>query len=270
MIEWWQALILAVVQGLTEFLPISSSAHLILPTLLLGWPDQGLAFDVAVHLGTLLAVLGYFRRDLARLVSAGWTGIKTRRMNAALGEIACLALASVPALLAGLFLGDGAAALRTLPVLATTSIVFAVLLACADRRRAAPRAAARVSWRVALFIGVAQAFALIPGTSRSGVTITAALLAGLPRAAAARFSFLLSIPIIAGAAVLKTGEWLAAGDAAGDAVSAALLALAIAAAALTAYACIAVFLAWVERVGMLPFVVYRLLLGTLLFALWLA
>lgn len=266
MIEWWQALILAVVQGLTEFLPISSSAHLILPTLLLGWPDQGLAFDVAVHVGTLLAVLGYFRRDLAQLVSAGWTGIKTRRMNAALGEIACLALASVPALLAGLFLGDGAAALRTLPVLATTSIVFAVLLACADRRRAAPRAAARVSWRVALFIGVAQAFALIPGTSRSGVTITAALLAGLPRAAAARFSFLLSIPIIAGAAVLKTGEWLAAGDA----VSAALLALAIAVAALTAYACIAVFLAWVERVGMLPFVVYRLLLGTLLFALWLA
>ena len=266
MIEWWQALILAVVQGLTEFLPISSSAHLILPTLLLGWPDQGLAFDVAVHLGTLLAVLGYFRRDLVQLASAGWTGIKTRQMNAALGEIACLALASVPALLAGLCLGDRAAALRTLPVLAATSIVFAVLLACADRRRAAPRAAARVSWRVALFIGVAQAFALIPGTSRSGVTITAALLAGLPRAAAARFSFLLSIPIIAGAAALKTGEWLAAGDV----VSAALLALAIAAAALTAYACIAVFLAWVERVGMLPFVVYRLLLGTLLFALWLA
>lgn len=266
MIEWWQALILAVVQGLTEFLPISSSAHLILPTLLLGWPDQGLAFDVAVHVGTLLAVLGYFRRDLAQLISAGWSGIKTRRMNAALGEIACLALASVPALLAGLFLGDRADALRTLPVLAATSMVFAVLLACADRRRAAPRAAARVSWRVALFIGVAQAFALIPGTSRSGVTITAALLAGLPRAAAARFSFLLSIPIIAGAAVLKTGEWLAVGDA----VSAALLALAIAAAALTAYACIAVFLAWVERVGMLPFVVYRLLLGTLLFALWLA
>ena len=266
MIEWWQALILAVVQGLTEFLPISSSAHLILPTLLLGWPDQGLAFDVAVHLGTLLAVLGYFRRDLAQLVSAGWTGIKTRQMNPALGEIACLALASVPALLAGLLLGDRADALRTLPVLAATSIVFAVLLACADHRRAAPRAAARVSWRVALFIGVAQAFALIPGTSRSGVTITAALLAGLPRAAAARFSFLLSIPIIAGAAALKTGEWLAAGAA----VSAALLALAIAAAALTAYACIAVFLAWVERVGMLPFVVYRLLLGTLLFALWLA
>lgn len=266
MIEWWQALILAVVQGLTEFLPISSSAHLILPTLLLGWPDQGLAFDVAVHLGTLLAVLGYFRRDLAHWVSAGWSGIKTRRMNAALGEIACLALASVPALLAGLFLGDRAAALRTLPVLAATSIVFAVLLACADRRRAAPRGAARVSWRVALFIGVAQAFALIPGTSRSGVTITAALLAGLPRAAAARFSFLLSIPIIAGAAALKAREWLTAGDA----LSGALLALAIAAAALTAYACIAVFLAWVERVGMLPFVVYRLLLGTLLFALWLA
>ena len=266
MIEWWQALILAVVQGLTEFLPISSSAHLILPTLLLGWPDQGLAFDVAVHVGTLLAVLVYFRRDLARLISAGWAGIKTRQMNAALGEIACLALASVPALLAGLLLGERADALRTLPVLAATSIVFAVLLAFADRRRAAPCAAVRVSWRAALFIGVAQAFALIPGTSRSGVTISAALLAGLPRAAAARFSFLLSIPIIAGAAVLKTGEWLAAGDA----LSGALLALAVAAAALTAYACIALFLAWVERVGMLPFVVYRLLLGTLLFALWLA
>lgn len=266
MIEWWQALILALLQGLTEFLPISSSAHLILPTLLLGWPDQGLAFDVAVHVGTLLAVLGYFRRDLARLTRAGWMGIKTRRMNAALGEIACLALASVPALVAGLLLGDRAEALRTLPVLAATSIVFALLLAFADRRRAAPRAAARVNWPTALFIGLAQAFALIPGASRSGVTISAALLAGLSRAQAARFSFLLSIPIIAGAAVLKARDWLSAGDA----VSGTLLALAIPAAALTAYACIALFLAWVERVGMLPFVVYRLVLGTVLLALWLA
>ena len=266
MIEWWQALILAWVQGLTEFLPISSSAHLVLPTLLLEWPDQGVAFDVAVHVGTLLAVLGYFRRDLRQLAATGWIGIKTRRMNTALREIACLALASVPAVLAGLLLGDRADALRTLPVLATTSIVFALLLAWADRRPAAPQAGVRVSWRSALFIGLAQTFALLPGTSRSGVTITAALLAGLPRAAAARFSFLLSIPIIAGAGLFKTRDWLSASDA----VSGSLLALAVLVAALTAYACIALFLAWVERVGMMPFVVYRLALGTLLFALWLA
>jgi len=264
-IDWWQALILALIQGLTEFLPISSSAHLVLPTLLLDWPDQGLAFDVAVHIGTLMAVLWYFRDDLLRLLRETLHATAERRVNGALAEVFCLALGTLPALVAGLFLSDFADDLRTLPVLATTTILFALLLAWADRKPAAAEEPQAVGWRAALFIGVAQAFALIPGTSRSGVTITAGLFAGLSRAAAARFSFLLSIPIIAGAGLLKSLEWI---DAPG-AVSWPLVTMATLVAAATAYGCIAVFLALVERVGMMPFVLYRLALGALLLVVWL-
>lgn len=264
MIEWWQGLILALVQGLTEFLPISSSAHLLLPSLLLGWPDQGLAFDVAVHFGTLLAVVTYFRRDLWDLTLGTLGAISAREMNGTSREVLYLALGTAPAVVVGFLLNDHMDALRTVPVLATTTIVFGLLLGYADRRVAAQPRADVGGLGNALLIGCAQAIAPIPGTSRSGITITAGLLLGLSREAAARFSFLLSIPIISGAALLKLLELLS-GDVA---VDLRILLLATGVAALSAYACIALFLRLIERVGMMPFVVYRLALGGIICALW--
>lgn len=263
MIEHWQALVLALIQGLTEFLPISSSAHLLLPTLLLGWPDQGLAFDVAVHFGTLLAVLLYFRRELLRLALGCGQGLMHRDWNDEGREVLFLGVATVPAVLSGLLLNNIMDQLRTVPVVICTTVFFALLLAIADRR--ASKGINRVnSLGAALFIGCAQAIAPIPGTSRSGITMTAGLFLGLSREAAARFSFLLSIPIIAGAALLKTLDLIAATEP----VAWGQLVLGAGVAAVSAYLCIALFLALVERLGMMPFVVYRLLLGLLLAGLW--
>ena len=264
MIEWWQALLLALIQGLTEFLPISSSAHLLLPSLLLGWADQGLAFDVAVHFGTLLAVVLYFRADLWTLARGVLTSLQQRCHNESSREVLLLALASLPAAGAGLALNAHMDRLRTVPVIVVTTIVFALLLWVADRRVTASARSSVGSWRTAILIGCAQAIAPIPGTSRSGITITAGLLLGLSRHAAARFSFLLSIPIIAGAALIKILELLDSG------VVGELrwMLLATAVAAVSAYSCIAVFLRLIERVGMTPFVIYRLLLGAFLIALW--
>ncbi|MFK7828380.1 MAG: undecaprenyl-diphosphate phosphatase [Congregibacter sp.] len=261
--EWWQALILALVQGLTEFLPISSSAHLLFPSLLLGWPDQGLAFDVAVHLGTLLAVLLFYRKDLWYLAAGGAQAIVRREQNQSSREIIFLALATLPAIAVGFLLNDHMDALRSIPVIATTTVLFGLLLGYADRRVSSFPKLSVETWKVALVIGLAQAIAPIPGTSRSGITMTAGLLLGLSRQTAARFSFLLSIPVILGAGLLKTLDLLDADVP----VDWGMLALGASIAAFSAYACIAVFLRVIERLGMLPFVVYRLLLGFLLFAL---
>lgn len=263
MIEHWQAIVLALIQGLTEFLPISSSAHLLLPTLLLGWADQGLAFDVAVHFGTLLAVLLYFRRELLRLTIGCGHALEQRQWNDEGREVLFLAVATVPAVLSGLLLNNVMDQLRTVPVVICTTVFFALLLAIADRR-ASTGVNGVNSLGAALFIGCAQAIAPIPGTSRSGITITAGLLLGLSREAAARFSFLLSIPIIAGAALLKTVDLIEATEP----VAWGQLVLGASVAAVSAYLCIALFLALVERLGMMPFVVYRLLLGLLLAGLW--
>lgn len=263
MIDWWQALVLAVLQGATEFLPISSSAHLVLPTLVLGWPDQGLAFDVAVHLGTLTAVVWYFRHDLLDLAVGALRGLREGRINDELREIAFLAVATVPAVVAGLLMKDRMDALRTLPVIATTTLLFALLLWIADRRVQRDAAGSVRTWGVVLGVGLAQAVALVPGTSRSGITITAGLLLGLSRAAAARFSFLLSIPVIAGAALLQVLDLAASSEP----VPWSLLAVATLVAALSAYACVALFLALIERIGLLPFVLYRLALGAVLLLL---
>ena len=195
--EWWQAVILALVQGLTEFLPVSSSAHLILPSHLLGWPDQGLAFDVAVHVGTLLAVIWYFRKDIRQL-SSGF--IKTTFLGKpnADGRLAWyIGLATIPAGLLGLLLnGSVEEYLRDTAVIATTTIFFGLLLLFADGRNNLQKKLNDMPLSQAIFIGMAQAIALIPGTSRSGITMTAAMLIGYERSAAARFSFLLSIPLI--------------------------------------------------------------------------
>jgi len=261
MIDYWQALALAFIQGLTEFLPISSSAHLVLPTLLLGWQDQGLAFDVAVHVGTLLAVLVYYRQDLLILVSAWFSSI-TGGASSEHSRLAwMLVIATVPAGLVGFF-GDELIErhLRSLMVITATTIIFGLLLGLAELRARRMQQTRPVSFNLALCVGLAQALAPVPGVSRSGVTMTAALLLGLSRQAAARFSFLLSIPIIASAGGLKTFQLF------GHSAQVNWLMLAASAlmAAVTAYACIAVFLKLLDRVGLMPFVWYRLLLGVVL------
>ncbi|MEQ8516462.1 MAG: undecaprenyl-diphosphate phosphatase, partial [Chromatocurvus sp.] len=208
MIEWWQAAILALLQGLTEFLPISSSAHLVIPSLILGWQDQGLAFDVAVHVGTLSAVVLYFRRDLAALARALLLGLREGSANEGCRQVLFLGVATVPVIITGFLLNDVIEQyLRTLPVIAATTLLFGLVLGLADR--AARRGIERdMTLPIALAVGLAQAIAPIPGVSRSGVTITAGLLLGLGHQRAARFSFLLSIPVIAGAGLLKGRDLL--------------------------------------------------------------
>ena len=256
----FQVIALAIVQGLTEFLPISSSAHLILPHQVLGWPDQGLAFDVAVHVGSLAAVIFYFRRDLIELITAFSASVLRRQHSTQSHLCWYIVLGTIPAGLCGLFLGDLIEAhLRSVLVIASTTIIFGVLLGLADRKASENRDISQLNWRSVLFIGAAQALALIPGTSRSGVTMTAALALGFNRVTAARFSFLLSIPVILLSGGLKTIELL--GQSNTPWVQIAIGALL---SGITAYICIALFLRWIEKVGMMPFVWYRLILGVVL------
>ena len=254
---------LALVQGLTEFLPISSSAHLILPSALLNFPDQGLAFDVAVHVGTLLAVVWYFRKDIRNLIVAwlAWVFSGSRSNEGRLAWL--IILATIPAGLAGLaFEGLIEHYLRSILVIAMTTIVFGVLLGVADRYSSLSKPLESLNWKSALLIGLAQALALIPGTSRSGVTLTAGLALGLDRVSAARFSFLLSIPII-----VLSGAFEGVGLLGMESVPWGSIALGVGVSAITAYLCIRVFLALINRIGMMPFVWYRLALGGVL--LWL-
>ena len=263
--DWIQIIALAVVQGVTEFLPISSSAHLILLPQLEGWADQGLAFDVAVHVGSLAAVLAYFRRDLAVLVRDFGRSLATQRPTGQSGLAWAVLWATVPVGLAGLLLkGAVETTLRAPLVIAGATIGFALLLWWADAKGRGTRDECSIGWRDVLVIGVAQALALVPGTSRSGITMTAAMMMGLSRTAAARFSFLLSIPVIALAGGLQIFD-LATAEAAVDWTA---LLLGCAASGLAAYLCIRLFLGLIERIGMLPFVIYRLLLGGILFVLY--
>ena len=260
--DWLQILFLSLVQGLTEFLPISSSAHLVLPAQLTDWPDQGLAFDVGVHFGTLIAVIAYFRVELSRMAVSAITYPAQRQYNTDIDMMLKLALATLPVAVMGFVAKDFVEAnLRSVPVIAAATIIFAGALWFADRR---PGAADTPQWGHAAFIGLAQVLALVPGTSRSGITITAALLVGLSRTAAARFSFLLAIPTIAGAQLLLSLDLLQAdADRAWmDMVSGAVIA------GTAAYLCIHYFIALVERTGMLPYVVYRVLLGGFLLAIY--
>jgi undecaprenyl-diphosphatase len=259
-----QTVMTALLQGLTEFLPISSSAHLILLPRFVGWQDQGLAFDVAVHVGTLLAVVVYFREELAVMLRDWLRSLGGARRTAEARLAWWVLLGTIPVAVAGLALHDLIETrLRSALVIAVTTLVFGVLLGWSDRRGRQRRDEATLGWGDVLFIGLAQAVALIPGTSRSGITITAALALGLTRSAAARFSFLLSIPVIlmaGGYETLKLVEM--AGPVAWD-----VLLLGTAVAAISAYLCIHYFLRLIERIGMLPFVLYRLVLGAVL--LWL-
>lgn len=259
--DWIQVVVLAVLQGLTEFLPISSSAHLILLPLLVDWPDQGLAFDVAVHVGTLLAVLAYFRRELLRM-TRDW--LRSLAEGQRVGDslwVWYLAIGTVPVGLCGLVLGAvGTESLRSATVIAGATIFFAVLLWWSDRFHRGTRRDADIGWRDVLIIGAAQALALIPGTSRAGITITAGLALGLDRETAARFSFLLSIPVVILAGLLEAAEaWTSEAPVAWGAM---LVGTVVAFAC--AYATIHFFLKLVERVGLFPFVIYRLVLGVVL------
>jgi len=258
---------LALVQGVTEFLPISSSAHLILVPVLTGWPDQGLALDVAMHIGTLLAVCLYFRRDVLAMVSGAIDAARGRGGPAARLALQ-VAAATVPVVVAGFLLKDRIEAeWRSPALIMVTTIVFGILLWVADRRSdRASGSVAMLSWRDAIVIGLAQALALVPGVSRSGITMTVALLLGQRRPEAARFSLLLSIPTTAAAGALGALDLIGSGDAAlrQEALIAGVLAF------LSALLAIAGLMAWLRRANFTPFVVYRLLLGALLGALLLA
>jgi undecaprenyl-diphosphatase len=274
-LEWLQVIVLALVQGITEFLPVSSSAHLVLPAQLTSWPDQGLAFDVAVHFGTLIAVLAYFRKDLLSMLwaigqapavyaarsSEVPSNAETEQAAQDIVQLLKLGLAAIPVVIIGFlgkdFIQDN---LRTVPVIATTTMLFGAALWYADRR---PTTNTTITWQAAAIIGLAQSIALIPGTSRSGITITAALLLGLSRVKAAKFSFLLAIPTIAGAQLLLSLD-LAAGNLDTDLAK---VAAGAALAGVSAYLGIHYFMQLVERTGMLPYVLYRLVLGLVLFGL---
>jgi undecaprenyl-diphosphatase len=277
----FEAAVLGLIQGVTEFLPISSSAHLILTSRLLGWQDQGLHFDMAANSGSLLALVAYFRHDLRGLLSAWieslsgfcsrlWPWSKQRSTAKLSGDarlVWILAVATVPVAIAG-FLGQDlvARAARSTLLIAITSIFFGLLLWIADRRcpTSEPLDLTQIGLKVALIIGSAQVFALIPGSSRSGVTITAALLLGLARPAAARFSLLLAIPV----GILVGGKDLA-DIAAGGVLWGELPALGIGfvVSAVSAYLVIGWLLRWVEQHDLTAFVIYRIALGLALIAI---
>ncbi|MDM8569686.1 undecaprenyl-diphosphate phosphatase [Thiotrichales bacterium HSG1] len=257
-------IILAILQGLTEFLPISSSGHLILFPQLTNWQDQGLAFDIAVHVGSLLAVLMYFRHELKQLLTSWLLSLRTGRLTPESKLVWAVGFGTIPVGLIGLTISvyGWGEQLRSPMIIANTTILFGLLLWLSDRFGNKKRNEFSLTWKDVLLIGMAQAIALIPGTSRSGITITAALFLGLNRQAAAKFSFLLAIPVIILAGVSETINLLNQDIT----VYWQVLWLAVIFSALSAYLCIKVFMDLLDRIGILPFVLYRLGLGILL--LW--
>ncbi|MXW02640.1 MAG: undecaprenyl-diphosphate phosphatase [Holophagales bacterium] len=251
-----QLILVALVQGLTEYLPISSTAHLILLPRLFGWEDQGLAVDVAANTGTLLAVIAYFRKDLAGYVRALFQRGEERRM------IPLLALASLPVLVVGIAAGDWIAGdARSPAVIAWATIGFGLVLGIADRWGAQERRLEQVNWRNALVFGLAQATALIPGASRAGVVISAGRLLGFDRESSARFAFLLALPVgvfVAG----KDSLDLLSGELPLSQLPSLLLVAALS--AVVGYLVIGGLLGWLRRRSLQVFVGYRLALGTVL------
>lgn len=256
-----QIIALGFIQGLTEFLPVSSSAHLVLISIFMSWKDQGLLMDVAAHAGSLVAVLFYFRRELIEMARALFNP-KAAQNEDTIRLIIAIVIATIPIVVAGLIFADFIEQyLRSAHVIAITTLVFALFLAYADKAGRQLHDEYKLCWKAILFIGCAQVFALIPGTSRSGVTMTAGLMIGLTKVAAARFSFLLSIPTILAAIVYKSTQLVTTqihmelGPALGV----------FAISGVVAYFCIEAFIRLVNIVGMMPFVIYRLILGVLLF-----
>lgn len=261
----FQAIILAIVQGIAEFLPVSSSAHLILVPELLGWQDQGLAFDLAVHVGTLLAVVVFLKKEIQRIVPAwliGWTRFKWDTY----GKLGWLVvLATIPLGFAGLLFKDIVENdLRSALVIAGATLIFGLLLGWVDHKgNQNTKPLESITWKQTLMVGVAQAFALIPGTSRSGVTMTALLALGFSRVASARFSFLMAVPAIALPGLLKGAELATTNEP----VAWGFLIIGALVSAIMAFACMHWFMRFVERVGMMPFVIYRILLAVVIVVL---
>lgn len=260
-----QIIVLAIVQGISEFLPVSSSGHLVLVPYLFEWTDQGLAFDVAVHFGSLIAVCIFFRKDIASLLSGG-VGVLGGKLESPESRMAlAIVLGTVPAAVAGLMFASWIEQnLRDPAVIVYTLSGYGVLMALADRYGRRERSLAGVGYRDAFIIGCAQALSLVPGTSRSGITITAARFLGFERQDAARFSFLLSAPVILLAASYKFLQLLTGGEV----VAWGQLGLGALVSAVVAYASIDFFMRVVTRIGLLPFAIYRVILaGIILYVL---
>lgn len=259
----WQALVLGTLQGLTEFLPVSSSAHLSLTPWVFGWQPAGLAFDLSLHVGTLVALIWYFRAEWARLIRGGLTLVRNRRpTDDASRQALFIIIATIPAGIAGLLLEDLAeTAFRAPIVTAIALIVMGALLWVVDARVRRDRSRGQMTWRDALIVGFAQCLALVPGVSRSGSTITAGRALGFDRSSAAVFSFLMSMPIILAAALFKVPDALRE-----TGISLALV-VGVAAAALSSWLAIAVLLRFVRTRSYAVFAVYRFALGALILGL---
>ncbi len=252
-----QIIVLAIVQGITEFLPISSSGHLILIPAFTDWPDQGQATDVMVHIGTLFAIIAYFWRDVLSILG-GVLDLFRLQWTPRARLAAYIAAATIPAIIFGFMLKYYGLLdkIRGIEVVAWNALIFGALLLVADKMGPRRKVMENMTLGPAMIIGVSQALALIPGTSRSGITITAARFLGYERAEAARFSFLLGIPAIAGAGVLTLYELNISGETMPDgAVMAAVLTF------FSALAAIAFLMAIVKRMSFTPFVMYRMLLA---------
>lgn len=264
--EFLHLILLGLLQGLTEFLPVSSSAHLILLPLISEWQDQGLALDVAAHFGTLIAVVIYFRKDINNIIGNGVKSVPWHDNNIDARLFWFLGFATIPILMVG-FLGHDFISeyFRDPLIIAIATIVFGLLLWWADIKGKHNRDEGELYLKDIIWIGLAQVLALIPGTSRSGVTITAGLILGLNRKAAARFSFLLSIPVIFLAGSYETISLIRRGDTT-DIISFAIVFIF---SWIAAWLTISLFLNFVEKTGLLPYVIYRLLLGAVLLYLFL-
>jgi undecaprenyl-diphosphatase len=257
-----QAIVLAIVQGLSEFLPISSSGHLILVPHFLGWTDQGLAFDVAVHVGTLIAVVAYFRVQLITMTRAWFGSFAGGGMTSDARLAWCIVVGTVPVGIVGLLFSDLIEKMLRNPLfVAGTLTVFGLLMWAADLLGARRRDEYSVGWRDAILIGCAQALALMPGTSRSGVTMTMGRTLGLTRDAAARFSFLLAVPGIGMAGGYELLELLGQPD---GTVDWSMMSVGLVVSAITGYFCIHWLLKVINRIGLAPFALYRVALAVLI------
>ena len=258
----FEAVVLGIVQGVTEFLPISSTAHLRIVPAFLGWQDAGAAFTAVLQLGSLLAVIGYFLPDLVRMLRAAVRALtdRSRPPEPAARELGYLIVGTLPVGVAGIaFKHAVEGSLRSLWVIAIAMIVVGLALAAVERIARRDRTFEEITLRDAVLIGCAQALALVPGVSRSGITLLAALALGLRREAAARFSFLLSVPAVAAAGIFELPKVLRAHDVSGSA-----LAIGLIAAAISGYASIAWLLRFLRVRSTIPFVVYRVALGGVL------
>ncbi|OQY19086.1 MAG: undecaprenyl-diphosphatase UppP [Anaerolineaceae bacterium 4572_32.1] len=257
-----QAIFLGILQGATEFIPVSSSGHLVLLPWLLGWPEPGLVFDAIVHWGTVLAVLAVFWRDLGRLLAAGLKSLRTRSLADPEARVAWwIVIGTVPAVIVGYLFQDFFASLFGTPIAAACFLLITgLILIASERLGARTREAHEMSWYDALLIGLAQAAAIAPGISRSGATIAAGLLLGVKRTAAARYSFLLSVPVILGAGALSLLDLFSDGVPAGEWP---LLIGGFLAAALSGYLCIRFLLNYLRRGRLYVFAAYLWLFGLL-------